>query len=209
MTVQELPAYKGHVDAVGTFKSFDAKINPPVAQEGEGMVLMLEVEGDGDLTNIPTLQLQNMPGSLKWYDSKQYIRDTRGINDLPVKCFEYIVQGLDHGSWEIPPQSFTYFDVQQHQYITLKTASCAVTIKPNLATKKIVSGNQRTDSSVNTVAATQDETLLPLNTSGSWRPVHHRKSMPWWLFFLLACLPVVWWSHSINPYAVYSQSRLF
>ena len=118
LTIEELPAYKGHVDAVGTFKRFDAQINPSVAQEGEGMVLILEIEGDGDLANIPTLPLKNMPQSLKWYDSKQYIKDSHGVHGLPVKCFEYIVQGRAEGSWEIPPQPFTYFDVGKRQYNT-------------------------------------------------------------------------------------------
>ena len=45
-----------------------------------------------------------MRQALKWYDSKQYIRDTHGAHGLPVKCFEYIVQGLEQGSWEIPPR---------------------------------------------------------------------------------------------------------
>lgn len=192
LTVDELPAYKGHVDAVGTFKSFDAKINPPVALEGEGMVLMLELEGEGDLANIPTLQLQNMPPSLRWYDSKQYIRDTHGINGLPVKCFEYIVQGLEQGTWEIPPQSFTYFDVSKHQYITLKTASSAVTVKSSPMTKKVPSGNQQAGPTLNTSSHAQDEKILPLNTWGSWRPVHHRNPIPWWLFFLLVMFPIAY-----------------
>jgi hypothetical protein len=193
LAVEELPAYQGHVDAVGNFKNFDAKINPSVAQEGEGMVFLLEIEGDGNLAQVPALQLKNMPVALKWYDSKQYMRETPGIHGLPVKCFEYIVQGLSHGSWEIPPQLFTYFDVEKRRYITFKTASCAVTVKSNPGLVKNPSSSQSIDSNLAKNAGAQDETVLPLNTWGSWRPVHHRGKIPWLLFFLLICLPGVWW----------------
>ena len=209
LTVDPLPAHTGHVDAVGTFKRFDATINPPVAQEGEGMVLMLEVEGDGDLAKIPIPQLHNMPPSLKWYDSKQYIRDTHGIHGLPVKCFEYIVQGLEQGSWEIPSQTFTYFDVAKRQYVTLKTAFCSVTINPNPATKKASSSPQASGQQYNANATAQDETILPLNTWGSLRPIHHRSPMSWWLFFVLALLPAVWAAIMLSRIIVRSRADYF
>lgn len=193
LDVQELPVYKGHVDAVGSFKAFEAKINPVVAQEGEGMVFLLEVEGEGNLAHIKTPQLEQIPKALKWYDSKQYVRDAPGAYGLPVKCFEYIVQGLEHGSWEIPPQIFTYFDVKKREYITLKTASCAVTIKPNPAKVSYSNQASKNISTAENSAVDKDESRLPLNTWASWRPVHHRRHMPWLLFFLLIFLPMVRW----------------
>lgn len=188
--VEPLPETKAHVDATGIFKSFDSKINPSVAQQGEGMVLLLELEGDGDLTQIKTLQLQGMPSALKWYDSKQYVRDTLGVHGLPVKCFEYIVQGLEQGSWEIPPQTFTYFDVSTRQYATLKTVACPVKIKLNPATKKTLSSEQTTNQILSKEPDKTDD-VLPLNTWGALRPSHQRTPMPWWLFFVLALLPLL------------------
>lgn len=192
LQVQELPAYQGHVDAVGKFVRFDASINPSVAQEGEGMVLKFELEGDSNLAQISSLHLQNMPQALKWYDSKQYMINGLGARGLPVKCFEFIVQGLEQGIFEIPPQSFTYFDVDKQQYVTLKSSSCAVTIKYNPAVAKRTSSAQQPAAQASASADLRNEDNLPLNTWASWRPVKSRKPMPWWLFFILACVPLFW-----------------
>jgi hypothetical protein len=190
LQVQELPAYQGHVDAVGKFARFDASINPSVAQEVEGMVLKFELEGDSNLSQISSLHLQNMPKALKWYDSKQYMVNSLGAHGLPVKCFEFIVQGLEQGEFEIPPQSFTYFDVDKQQYMTLKSSSCAVTIKYNPAiTKRTSPVNQQAGASEQSPSELKDDTM-PLNTWASWRPVARHKPMSWWLFCMLACVPL-------------------
>lgn len=189
--VQELPAYQGHVDAVGKFVKFDASINPSVAQEGEGMVLRFEVEGDGNLAQLTSLQLQHMPQALRWYDSKQYVRDTLGAQGLPVKCFEFIVQGLEQGTFEIPSQSFTYFDVELQQYVTLKSTSCTVTVKYNPAVAKRSSGKQQEDIARQVASEFKGEDTLQLNTWSSWRPVARHKPMPWWLFLIFAFVPLL------------------
>lgn len=184
--VQPLPAYKGKVDAIGDFKNISAQINPSTAKEGEGMVLLIEVEGDGNLAALDTLPLQDMPESLKWYDSKQYIRETPGEHGLPVKCFEYIVQGLKQGSWEIPVQKFIFFDVKRATYRTLKTEALKVTIKGNGGS------SEKAEQQKEKKELTETNVVLPLNTWSSWRPVAGRQGLPWWLFFLIFCLPVIW-----------------
>ena len=185
--VKALPAFKGKVHAIGEFKDISAQINPSTAKEGEGMVLLIEVEGDGNLAAIDTLQLDNMPEQIKWYDSKQYVRDTPGIHGMPVKCFEYIVQGLKHGTWEIPSQQFTYFDAKQGSYKTLKTEPLKVTIKDNGGTVVSVKAETQQEKSLES-----KEACLPLNTWSSLRPVHQRSGLPWWLFFMIAAIPVAW-----------------
>ena len=189
--VENLPAYKENIDAVGRFKRFDISINPSVAAEGEGMVLLIEIEGDGNLTQIPTLQLKNMPSALKWYDSKQYVRDTVGKYGLPVKCFEYIVQGLEQGAWEIPPQLFTYFDIEKKQYQTLETASCTVSIKPGTMMKKYHADDKKGEKINSEIVQPQDTVDLSLNTWSYWYPVAQHKTMPWSLFFILAISPLL------------------
>ena len=58
LQVNPLPAYNQKVHAIGDFKSISAQINPSTAKEGEGMVLLIEVEGDGNLAALETLQLE-------------------------------------------------------------------------------------------------------------------------------------------------------
>jgi hypothetical protein len=192
LQVQELPAYQGHVDAVGKFTRFDAAINPSVAQEGEGMVLKFELEGDSNLAQVSSLHLQNVPQTLKWYDSKQYMSNSPGAHGLPVKCFEFIVQGLEQGEFEIPPQSFTYFDVDKQQYMTLKSSPCEVTIKynPAIAKKAPLASQQVGDSAQAQAQSELKEDSMPLNTWASWRPMTCHKPLPWWLFCMFACVPL-------------------
>lgn len=206
ITVDPLPATTKHVDAVGEFKSFQAKIDPVVAAEGEGMVLSIELEGDADFNALKSFQLQNMPQALRWYDSKQYIRDTHGAYGLPVKCFEFIVQGLQAGSWEIPAQTFTYFDVTKHGYVTLETAACPITINPNpVSALQKPAHAQEQNVNEQSVQSEQESQVPVLNTWASLRPMHERHPMSWWLFFVLAGIPAVW--YAVYVLRLYAKSR--
>ena len=193
--VAPLPYYAGHVDAVGSFERISADIKPGVAKEGEGMVLTLEVEGTGNLQAIATPKL-NIPDALKYYDSNNTIIPARYADELPKKRFEFIVQALKAGNYEIPEQLFTYFDVERNTYVTLCTSPLAVSIMPGVIPMKkdITTNAQHTASK-----AHEDNELADINTQGQWYPRATRKPLPWWLFellFLLPCLyilyPLVW-----------------
>jgi hypothetical protein len=206
VTVDPLPEAGKHIDVVGEFKGFQAKIDPAVAAEGEGMVLTLELEGDADFSTLKSFVLQNMPHGLKWYDSKQYVRDSRGAHGLPVKCFEFIVQGLQAGSWQIPPQTFTYFDVVKHAYVTLETVACPVTIRPNpLSAQQKPTRAQAQEVREHAVQAEQDSQVPELNTWASIRPLRERRPVPWWFFGILAGIPVI--GYLVYGLVLYARSR--
>lgn len=85
-----LPYSQLPLSAVGVFERFTAEIKPGMAKEGEGMVLTLEIEGDGNLQALSTPQL-NLPNSLKYYDSNNSIivpkhSDEFGKKDLNLLC---------------------------------------------------------------------------------------------------------------------------
>jgi hypothetical protein len=111
-------------------------------------------------------------------------------DDLPKKRFEFIVQGMKVGEYEIPSQLFTYFDIERNTYITLHTSPLSVSIMPGMfSTKKDI-----TDTSIADAIAQGDE-LADINAVGIWYPVAERKPLPWWLFellFLLPCLYVLY-----------------
>jgi len=206
ITADPLPETDKHVDAVGEFKNFQANIEPSVALEGEGMVLTVELEGDADFNTLKSFQLQNMPQALRWYDSKQYIRDTHGAYGLPVKCFEFIVQGLQSGSYEVPSQTFTYFDVTKHAYVTLKTSACPVTIKSNPVSALQKKPYAQEPTLYETTASSEQKSQFPaLNTWASLRPVRERQALPWWLFFVLAGAPLVLFM--VYIFRLYAKSR--
>src|SRR5690606_36114470 len=67
ITVDPLPHSSCQVNAIGVFENIMAYIAPPVAKEGEGMVLTIEVNGEGNLSVIKIPEL-SMPSGLKYYD---------------------------------------------------------------------------------------------------------------------------------------------
>lgn len=122
LTIDPLPPFAGTVNAVGSFTSLRAKLNQSQAKQGEGVVLTLELEGEGALDAIPHPVLQ-MPEALSCYDSKA----TVGAAGT-TKIFEYIVQGKEPGAWNIPAQEFIFFDVRDRMYKVLHTAELPITI---------------------------------------------------------------------------------
>ncbi len=190
--VAPIPHYDRPVHAVGVFERFSAEIKPGMAKEGEGMVMVIEVEGVGNLQAIavPTL---NMPKSLKYYDSNNVIIQPKHSDEFPKKRFEFIVQGMESGHCEIPEQLFTYFDTEKNAYVTLRTSPLAVSIMPGVmsAKKNIVAPLEFVEPTSTTVAA--EEKIADINTVGQWYPLPERQALPWWLFqflFLMPCLYV-------------------
>ena len=185
--VDPLPPFDGVVHAVGSFSYFSTKLEPGVAKEGEGMVLTMHVEGEGDLNGI-SMELQQMPESFKFYDSKNYMLDPKkSPSNIPTKCFEFVVQGMKAGNWEIPRQAFTYFDVQDKKYKTLESLPILVTILP-----QPLAGNQRvpppTTLAPAQALAVTDE-IYPLNTAGAFNSLP-QQVMPFWLFVLFFIAPI-------------------
>lgn len=194
--VDPLPPYKGTVHAIGTFNSFTAKIEPGVAKEGEGMLLTLEIEGDGVFDKkAGTITLSGMPDSLKFYESKEYKQTKNNPNQATKNCFEFVVQGLEKGDKTIARQSFTFFDIVTRTYKTLHTLPLSVMI---LAADKKTKQFSLSNNAANGTAVSIDvenDAIAPISRV---RPVmmasgiHH---MPWWLFFILiivACAILFW-----------------
>jgi len=187
--VLPLPYCNGDVHAVGSFERFSATIKPGIAKEGEGMVLVLEIEGSGNLEAIAMPKL-HIPDALKYYDSNSTIITPQHSDELPKKRFEFIVQGMKSGIYEIPEQQFTYFDVERHAYTTLRTSPLAVSIMPGITSMK-----KDTSSTISAHSEQEQESddIAEINVVGQWYPVDQRQPLHWWVFqvlFLLPCLYV-------------------
>lgn len=187
--VSPLPYFDGQVHAVGSFERISADIKPGIAKEGEGMVLTIELEGHGNLPAIAMPKLL-MPDSLKYYDSNSTIIAPQYNDELPKKRFEFIVQALKSGNYEIPEQLFTYFDVERNSYITLATSPLAISIMPGgISVKKDVTHLSNTSA---LPKDHEDNELKDINRIGPWYPITERKPLPWWLFELLLLLPCLY-----------------
>lgn len=189
--VQPLPYYADPVHAVGSFEAISAEIKPSVIKEGEGMILTIDIEGNGNLYAIPTPQLV-MPDTLKYYDSNNSIIMPQHADELPKKRFEFVVHALKSGNCEIPAQPFTYFDIEKNAYITLHTIPVAVSIMPGVLTaKKDIAAHDES----NILEKEKRSDTMQINTVGQWYQVDERKPLPWWLFellLLLSCLYLVY-----------------
>lgn len=171
---------------VGTVSQFSAKLNPTIAQQGEGMVLKFAVTGDIDIQRVDIPELQNMPDSFKWYESKKYYEDN-------TKYIEFIVQGLKLGDWQLPPQQLTYFDIETKTYRTIETHPVAVTISPTKNSAPITSSQTTVD------IEQEQEDQLPLDM-GQWYAVPER-SVPWKSFVIvIAGILVMWFFFLMRQY---------
>jgi len=195
LNIVPLPPYDSPVEAIGTFISYQAQIDPPVAKEGEGIVLRLTLEGDGNLDGISTPILQDMPASCKYYDSKAYKLDKAETGKMG-KCFEYIVQVVEGGDFEIPTQEITYFDTKRQIYKTLRTTPLHVTIislHPSAPKTVDVVVNDEIHEDAESASNSQPEpeqqsdALRSLDKNGAWYALPQR-SMSWTWFFLLFAL---------------------
>lgn len=186
LKVDQMPAYDGPVHAVGNFERIHASVKPAVAKEGEGMVLTLEIEGDGNLDEIAVPTLRGMPNELKYYDSNSSIVEPTHEGALPKKQFEYIVQGLACGDWEIPQQLFTFFDVTTRSYKTLHTVPQMVAVLPRATVTQAIGP-------IDTEPPEDQLHISPLNTKGPWYLQTERTPLPWWVFHLLTVIPMLCW----------------
>jgi BatD DUF11 like domain len=182
INVDPLPPHKGQVNGIGTFTSFSAEREPAMAQEGEGIVVRLLLEGDGNFDAVLPIEL-SLPETLKYYESKHYMDERKQVHEGGQrKIFEYIVQGIKPGSWIIPQQTFTFFDVHDHTYKHLKSNELEVTIMPLANKAPYQPAPPESEKNM------EHDPRILLQYDGQWRAEPERK-IPWNLFLLFLCTP--------------------
>ena len=174
--VDPLPPYQGRVDGIGHIKSMSAHLHPAVLREGEGATLTIIVDGDIDVEQFP---LQNMPGSIKVYESKKYM-------DNKKQCFEYVVHATQAGEFEIPPQQITYFDVEQYRYKKITTAPAPFTILKSERPQMPLSDEEQAEKEIVKSGSRPEIKGLIRHLYGAYGRTTH---IPWYLFFILMLDP--------------------
>lgn len=187
LVVKPLPETKEPVVGVGVFSDITISVDPRKARMGEGIVLKLELVGSENMNRIAVPPLR-MPQQLKYYDSKSYLLEQKKADGQQTKIFEYIVQGLQEGSWTVPEQKFTYYNLNTHSYQTLTTQPIVLEMLP---------AEQKAQPSVSQAYETKEQLqqqrpLVELNGLLEG-PVHAHKErqLPYWLFVLLLMLPCI------------------
>ena len=181
LQVDELPPSARKVQGIGTFCELRVSAKPSIVKQGEGIVVAVELIGDGDPDGIIISELQGIPKELKYYESKQVVLDPSMHNSKTGKRFEYIVQGLNVGSWEIPQQSFYYYDVAQRAYKELHSTPITIVIMPG--SKQVVQsyGSRAGSAKPDDIAGIRTGPLYPTNRSAG---------LSWWAFIILMLVPV-------------------
>lgn len=197
LQVDDLPPTHKKIQGVGQFDSFNISAYPPSVAQGEGVIVTIALKGSFDPDQVTFRGLQGVPKELRYYESKESVEEPSTPEESFIKRFEYIVQGMETGNWEIPAQTFDYYDVASHAYKTVKTAPLSITIMPG-ASKPTVSFSVDSDN-------TEGGDFFPLVKRCVERT--HKKVMPWWLFFLLIAVPFFIWVFQHGMYSIQLQRK--
>jgi hypothetical protein len=189
LDVMPLPHNQKKAQAVGSFNRYSACLKQSKAQEGEGVVLTLTLEGTGDLSQVEAPVLMDMPDGLKWYESKH--TSMPQDHGRQRKSFEYIIQGLYQGVWTLPAQQFFYFDPSYKKYMTLQTEPERLTI----TSRAQQATHTQTQIPTTTLAKTSQDTnsedaLAPLEENFEFSGMPWK--LPWWLMGFIMGIPCVY-----------------
>lgn len=125
--VDPLPPHDSPIKAIGSFDTYSATIDATNTTQRSGVILQLKLTGNGNWHMLTHPILEGMPKTLRSYESKSLLE---GAFPNESKFFEYVIQGMKAGNWEIPAQHFTYFDTEEKAYKTLSTLPLYLDIAP-------------------------------------------------------------------------------
>ena len=187
LQVKKLPPHEPPVTAVGKFSSFHAKLSSSEAETGEGVSLTLELVGEGNFQMIGHPQI-TLPEGLKYYDS--HAKDHVLTDLLSKKDFEYVVQAVKPGVYEVPSQLFEYFDIKSQSYKTLQSRPVKLTVT-GAAKQSTVDEEQENESS----SVTRPDELPSLEKTLKGGGLLATQRISWILFLIITVLllaPLVW-----------------
>ena len=116
--------------AVGNF-TFRAEVDKQNVTTNESITLRMNVSGSGNikLLNAPQPQL---PGGFEKYEPKTVENINRGGVVSGQKIIDYLIVPRSSGTKEIPPVEFTYFNPSSKKYVTLKSQTFKINVRPGV-----------------------------------------------------------------------------
>ncbi len=129
--VKELPSANKPADFGGSVGSFDisSSIDRTELKTNEAINLKFTVSGTGNVELVDRLNV-SFPPDFETYDPKV----AKNMNYLASgvsgkKTFEYLLIPRAAGTFTIDPVSFTFFDLNKQQYITLRTTPYEIRVE--------------------------------------------------------------------------------
>ncbi len=116
--------------AVGHFK-MSAKEPASELAANSAATYTVKISGVGNMTFVQAPKLE-IPSSFELYNVKTTESITSSAQGISgYRQFEYPFIARAEGNYDIAPIEFSYFDPDQHQYITLKAGGTTLTITPD------------------------------------------------------------------------------
>ena len=104
--------------AVGDF-SFKAEVNKDNVKANDAINLTVTINGKGNIKLVDPLKI-NFPEDFETYDAKTKDNISTSASGVSgSKTFDYLAIPRHEGDYKIEPISFSYFDPEKKQYITL------------------------------------------------------------------------------------------
>jgi hypothetical protein len=182
LTVKPLPpnAPASFTGAVGNF-TLSSTLNRTEVTTDDALSVTLVLIGDGDMKRVQAPKI-NVPESFEVYEPTVKSEETEESQNLRVarKIFEYLILPKKPGVFEIQP-TFTFFDSNKKQYVTIDDYKYKVTVKQGL-NKPTTQRKSAVHHSEEDIQPNENLTTL------------HQKSKPLWgstALWLLGGLPVL------------------
>ena len=130
INVKDLPENKpaSFTGAVGKF-TMNSSISANEIKAHEAVTLKININGSGNLRMIKQPEVK-FPESFETYDPKvtnDFKMSAAGVSG--TKAGEYLVIPRQSGNFDIPSVEFSYFDIQEKQYKTLRTPAYAIAVE--------------------------------------------------------------------------------
>lgn len=198
LDVQQLPPYQTSdpLLGIGSFSAVKITLDSPTVVQGRALLLSLDIVADADLDDLVAPVLTSLPEGLRSYDSKAVtIENANSDKSETAKRFEYVLQGLKPGSWNIPRQQFTVFDVVERKYKKIYTNSLSITIVPSQAesveNSSVLLQSQGGQVPLENSTFENEDAQFELIEHGPWSKHAARSPIPIWLFLLLLIVPIM------------------
>ena len=114
---------------VGEF-TLNVLLNRDSIKAHEAGALMVEISGAGNLNLIETPKVE-LPADFEKYDVKSNNNFSNGTNGMRgKKVFEFPFIPRSEGIFEIPPVEYTYYNIANGKYVTLKSDTLKLKVLP-------------------------------------------------------------------------------
>ena len=186
INVKELPgtAPATYSGAVGSL-SFDASLDKSVTKENEPVNLKFKITGNGNL-KLATAPDVSFPEDLETYDPKigeNYKASDAGENGS--KTIEYLIIPRHEGDYEIPPVTFTYFDLVKQQYVSKTAGPFKIKVGKGSGSSSASSSGSKSDVQV------LGRDIRYLKTDKQLFPSDGGRFFGSWLFYVLCLVPLL------------------